>query len=87
MRKSGADVSPISPTIIGDTGPPRGEIVDRCRPACEPVLPEPAEIDLRLRAALAGTGVRDAAAKLAAETGLPRSDLYRRALAIRDGER
>ena len=36
----------------------------------------------RLRAALAELGVRDAAAKLAAETGLPRSQLYRRALAL-----
>jgi hypothetical protein len=33
---------------------------------------------------LAEFGVRDAAAKLAADTGLPRSQLYRRALAIRE---
>jgi hypothetical protein len=36
-----------------------------------------------LRTALAELGVRDAAARLAAETGLPRSELYRRALVIR----
>jgi 16S rRNA (cytidine1402-2'-O)-methyltransferase len=68
------------------TGPPRGEIVVVVG-SPEPILPDAGEVDLRLRAALAETGVRDAAAKLAAETGLPRSALYRRAQAIRDGER
>ena len=65
-----------------DMGPPRGEIVIVVGPP-EPGAPDPAEIDKRLRAALAELGVRDAAARLAAETGLPRGDLYRRALAIR----
>ena len=66
-------------------GPPRGEIVVVVGP------PEPAaplaedELDRRLRAAVGEFGVRDAAAKLASETGLPRQDLYRRALAIRGG--
>jgi 16S rRNA (cytidine1402-2'-O)-methyltransferase len=66
-------------------GPPRGEIVVVVGP------PEPAaplaedELDGRLRAAMADFGVRDAAAKLASETGLPRQHLYRRALAIRGG--
>ena len=46
--------------------------------------PDQAEVGGRLRTALAELGVRDAAAKLAAETGLPRRGLYRRALAIRD---
>jgi len=66
-----------------DAGPPRGETVVVVGPP-EPAAPEPAEVDDRLRAALADLGVRDAAAKLAAETGLARSDLYRRALAMRD---
>jgi 16S rRNA (cytidine1402-2'-O)-methyltransferase len=48
--------------------------------------PDRPDVEDRLRAALAELGVRDAAAKLAAETGLPRGELYRRALAIR-GER
>jgi 16S rRNA (cytidine1402-2'-O)-methyltransferase len=65
-------------------GPPRGEIVVVVGP------PEPApplaedELDRRLRDAVAEVGIRDAAAKLAAESGLPRRELYRRALAIRD---
>lgn len=64
-------------------GPPRGEAVIVVGPP-ERVEPDRAEIDGLLRAALAELGVRDAAAKLAAETGLPRGELYRRALAIRD---
>jgi 16S rRNA (cytidine1402-2'-O)-methyltransferase len=64
-------------------GPPRGEIVIVVGPP-EPVLPDANEVDRRLRAVLGELGVRDAAAQLAAETGLPRSELYRRALAIRD---
>jgi 16S rRNA (cytidine1402-2'-O)-methyltransferase len=64
-------------------GPPRGEAVVVVGPP-EPSAPDRAEVDGRLRAALAALGVREAAAKLAAETGLARSDLYRRALAIRN---
>jgi 16S rRNA (cytidine1402-2'-O)-methyltransferase len=65
-----------------EAGPPRGEAVIVVGPP-EASQPSVAEIDRRLRAALAELGVRDAAAKIAAETGLGRSDLYRRALAIR----
>jgi 16S rRNA (cytidine1402-2'-O)-methyltransferase len=67
-------------------GPPRGETVIVAGPP-EPTAPDPEEVDRRLRAALAEFGVRDAAAKIAAETGLRRAELYRRALAIRDGAR
>jgi len=49
----------------------------------EPTAPDQAAVDSRLRAALTTLGLRDAAATVAAETGLPRSELYRRALAIR----
>jgi 16S rRNA (cytidine1402-2'-O)-methyltransferase len=64
-------------------GPPRGEAVIVVAP---PIRGEPdkAQVDERLRKALAELGVREAAAKLAAETGLSRGKLYRRALAIRD---
>jgi 16S rRNA (cytidine1402-2'-O)-methyltransferase len=68
-----------------NAGPPRGEAVVVVGPP-EPGRPDQAAIDTRLRAALADHGVRDAAAQLALETGLPRTELYRRALAIR-GER
>jgi 16S rRNA (cytidine1402-2'-O)-methyltransferase len=65
-----------------DAGPPRGEAVIVVGPP-EASEPDPADMDERLRAAVAEFGVREAAAKIAAETGLGRSQLYRRALAIR----
>ena len=65
-----------------DAGPPRGEAVIVVGPF-EPTAPDDASVEDRLRAALASLGMRDAAATVAAETGLPRSELYRRALAIR----
>jgi 16S rRNA (cytidine1402-2'-O)-methyltransferase len=65
-----------------DRGPPRGEAVIVVGPP-KPSAPDQAAVDSRLRAALANLGLRDAAATVAAETGLPRSELYRRALAIR----
>jgi 16S rRNA (cytidine1402-2'-O)-methyltransferase len=49
--------------------------------------PDEAEVDQRLRSALAELGLREATAKLAAETGMPRGKLYRRALALRDKEK
>jgi 16S rRNA (cytidine1402-2'-O)-methyltransferase len=66
-------------------GRPRGEVVVVVGPP-EPSAPDKAELDQRLRNAVADLGVRDAAAKLASETGLRRGELYRRALAIRDGK-
>jgi 16S rRNA (cytidine1402-2'-O)-methyltransferase len=66
-------------------GPPRGEAVIIVGPP-EPELPGRLEIETRLRTALGEFGVREAAAKLAAETGLSRRELYRRALAIEAGK-
>ena len=68
-------------------GPPRGETVIVVAPPPPPSPPGEAEIDRRLRAAVAAGGVREAAARLAGETGLPRQALYRRALAIRGESR
>jgi 16S rRNA (cytidine1402-2'-O)-methyltransferase len=66
-------------------GPPKGEVVIVIGPpdpdAGRDVSPE--DMDDRLRAALAeGLGTKDAAARVAAETGAHRRDLYRRALAL-----
>ena len=66
-------------------GPPRGETVVVVGPP-EHDEADQAEVDERLRTALAELGVREAAGKLAAETGMPRGKLYRRALAMRDAE-
>jgi 16S rRNA (cytidine1402-2'-O)-methyltransferase len=66
-------------------GPPRGEAVIVVG---QPERREPAsvEVDARMRSALGDLSIRDAVAKLAHETGLPRNELYRRALAIREGK-
>ncbi len=43
---------------------------------------DPEDLDERLRAALAGNSVKDAAALVAVATGLPRKLVYARALAL-----
>ncbi|WP_299442257.1 16S rRNA (cytidine(1402)-2'-O)-methyltransferase [uncultured Rhodospira sp.] len=70
-------------------GPPKGEVVIVVAPpaAADPADLAPEDLDARLRAALAdGLGTRDAAARVAQETGAPRRDLYQRALALGDGD-
>lgn len=76
----------LADRFAGD--PPKGEIVVVIAPPGEAAeAPEAAEIETRLRRALAELGVRDAAERVAAETGLKRRDLYRRALALKgDGD-
>jgi len=66
-------------------GPPRGEAVVVVSGPERGEL-DPTEVDERLRTTLAELGVREATAKLAAQTGLPRGELYRRALAMRNGK-
>ena len=64
-------------------GAPKGEVVvvvDGQGAAAQPALSD-AEIDERLDRLLSDGSVRDAAATLSAETGLPRRELYARALA------
>ena len=63
------------------SGHARGEAVVLVGPP-ELVQPDWAEVDKMLRGALVRFSVRDAAAKLATETGLSRGELYRRALSI-----
>ena len=65
-----------------DAGPPRGEAAIVVGPP-DSTGPDHAAIDDCLREALAELGMRDAATRVAAQTGLPRRQLYRRALAIR----
>jgi 16S rRNA (cytidine1402-2'-O)-methyltransferase len=63
----------------------RGELVILVAPPPDgPRAMSEAEIDQALTAALANLSVREAAAQVAAETGLPRRALYARALALRD---
>lgn len=66
--------------------PARGEITLVVGPAAA----EPAgavDLDERLLAALADSGVKDAAEQVSAATGLPRRVVYARALALRDTPR
>lgn len=62
---------------------PKGEIVVLVGPAAERPAPGADELDARLRDLLARESVGAAASALAAETGLPRRELYQRALALR----
>jgi 16S rRNA (cytidine1402-2'-O)-methyltransferase len=68
-------------------GPPRGETVIVVGPPEAGEPPDDDDVARRLKAAVAELGVRNAAAKLAAETGLPRSLLYRRGVAILQNRR
>mgnify|MGYP000386247436 CR=1 FL=1 len=64
---------------IAEDGPPKGEIVLVIGPG-EAERMSDEDIDARLARLVGEVGVKRAAALLAAETGLKRSDLYRRAL-------
>jgi 16S rRNA (cytidine1402-2'-O)-methyltransferase len=66
--------------------PPRGEVALVVGPAPEEAGAGEAELDRRLHEALAaGLSLRDAAATVAAATGLPRRQVYARALEIGRG--
>jgi 16S rRNA (cytidine1402-2'-O)-methyltransferase len=64
-------------------GPPKGEIVVVVGPATA-APPEAEGLDARLRAALAGMSLRDAANAVAEASGLPRRQVYARALELID---
>ncbi|MBV9523663.1 MAG: 16S rRNA (cytidine(1402)-2'-O)-methyltransferase [Alphaproteobacteria bacterium] len=73
------------------TAAPKGEVVVVIGP---PETPRPgaseeaaADLDAKLRAALAGASLRDAAAAVAVATGLPRRRVYARALILAGEER
>ncbi len=63
---------------------PRGEVTLVVGPAPEEAA-DAADLDAALRAALAGHSVREAVALASAATGLPRKQVYARALALRGG--
>ena len=71
-----------------EAGPPKGEIVIVVGAPAEPAASADT-LDAALRRALASNSTRDAAALVAGETGLPRKQVYARALELareRDGE-
>ena len=68
-------------------GPPKGEVVVVVAPAQDTSSPlSDVEVDSLLRLALAKGGTRDAAADVAALTGLSKRKLYERAIALKSGE-
>ncbi len=62
----------------------KGEIVLLIAPPDAPAPPSESEVDALLKDALQASGVREAAQSVAEMTGLPRRDLYQRALALKD---
>ena len=66
-------------------GPPRGEVVIVIGPPAAQAT-EGLDLDAALRERLERGSLRDAVAELAEETGLGRQALYRRALALQQGE-
>jgi 16S rRNA (cytidine1402-2'-O)-methyltransferase len=63
----------------------RGELSVVVGPAPAEATPE-ADLDALLRAALEGASVKEAVARVTAETGLPRKQVYARALALAGGD-
>jgi 16S rRNA (cytidine1402-2'-O)-methyltransferase len=61
---------------------PRGEIVLVIAPPPAPERPSAGDIDLLLQAALARVSLKDAVGEVADAIGLPRRELYQRALAL-----
>lgn len=76
---------------FAEEGPPRGEVTILVGPPAPTEAPPEEEVDAALRRALANAGVSEAASIVAAATGLPRRELYARAIALRgqdaDGDR
>ncbi len=67
-------------------GGPRGEIVIVVGPPGEAAAPEAADVDAALVEAMTRLPTARAAGEVARATGLPRRDLYARAMALRDAE-
>lgn len=62
---------------------PKGEIVVLIGPPLPAAAPSAEDLDQALRAALATLSVKDAAAQVADQLGLPRREVYTKALALR----
>lgn len=67
-----------------DVDAPRGEITVVVGPSSEETTLDASEVEDRLREALQIESVREASSRIAAETGLPRRDIYSLALKLKD---
>lgn len=68
-------------------GAPKGEIVVVTSPPGEEAPLDQADLDAKITAALKKLSLKDASAAIAAETGLPRKEIYARALALAGKEK
>ena len=66
-------------------GPPKGEVTIVVAPPLAPPPPAGAEVDRLLGEALESMSPRDAATEIAKATGMPRRQLYARAIALKAG--
>lgn len=67
-------------------GPPKGEVVILIGPPAQSQTVTESDIDAALRSAMASQPLKTAAAEVAESLGLPRRDIYQRALALKDAE-
>lgn len=65
-----------------EAGAPKGEIVVVVAPPGETPLLDEEDIEQKIKMALKTLSLKDASAAIAAETGLPRKEIYARALAL-----
>ncbi len=79
-----ADLATLAHAYAGDAET-RGEIVVLVAPPRAERPVEAGELDALLRQALERTSVKEAVAEVAAASGLPRREVYRRALELKDG--
>ncbi len=66
---------------------PKGEVVIVVGPPADDARPSDQDVDALLREALATHSLRDAAAAVSAATGLPRRDVYARAVALKSADK
>lgn len=71
-------------THYAGINPPKGEITLVIGAPQGDGVPDAADVEARLRVALATESVREASQRIAAETGLPKRDIYAQALALKD---
>ncbi len=77
-----APLAALARVYARDDAETRGEIVIVIGPPAEEAPPASDDVDALLRQALARVSVKDAVAEVAAATGLPRREVYQRALAL-----
>lgn len=70
----------------GAAGPPKGEVAIVIGPPAAQSRPDDAEIDRLLAAALTSESLRDAVVSVTGATGLPRREIYARALRLAKGK-